>query len=67
MLKDIAIRRCRPRNLGAMFFAATLCTPDSAGSRRGPMRSAHRSSDAIARLDCKKDVPSDASQGCTRT
>ena len=34
-----------------MFFAATFCTPDSAGSRYDSLRSLHRSSHAIVRLD----------------
>lgn len=66
-LTDIAIRRRRPRNLGAMVFAATLCTPDSVGSKCGSLRSApHRSPHAIAGLECEEDVPSDASRdvGC---
>lgn len=44
-------------------FAATFCTPGSAGSRCGLLWS---SLDAIARLDCK-DVPSVASQGLRRS
>jgi len=62
-LTDIAIHRGRPRNLWAMFFAATLCMPDSIGSRCGWLRSApHRSPHAIARLECQEDRPSDASR-----
>ena len=59
----IANHSGRPRNLAATFFAATLCMPDSVGSRSGSLQSApHRSPQAIARLDCYEDVPSDASR-----
>jgi len=46
-----------------MFFATTLCMPDSVRSRCGPLRSApHRSPHAIAALQYWEDVPSDASR-----
>jgi hypothetical protein len=52
-LRDISIRRGRPRNLEVMFSAATSCMPDSAASRCGSLRSApHRSPHAIAGLVC---------------
>jgi hypothetical protein len=62
-LTGIANHSDRPRDLGATFFVATLCMPDSVGSKCGSLQSApHRSPQAIAQLDCYEDVPSVASR-----